>query len=148
MFIRLSVLCGEVGGGGGGGGTKQTNKTKQNPQTHQPILFNCHGTIDSRFFIPLSVTLVVTGDHKVSTKQNLSASFSWIFFSWSRQHLVWRKSDQNRTVCFYFWVRSVELKEIADVLLSIKKTINKQTKTNQTNSSSNNNKTNKQTNKP
>ena len=52
-------------------------------QTFQPTFFIpalLIGTIGFYHFIPLSLTLTLPGGHKVSTKQNLLASFSHTFF--------------------------------------------------------------------
>ena len=53
-------------------------------QTFRPntfILAMLIGTIEFCHFIPLSVTLTLAGGHKVSTEQNLLASFSCILFN-------------------------------------------------------------------
>ena len=44
-----------------------------------PVMFV--GTIDFYHFIPLSMTLILTGGRKVGSKQNLLASFSHTLFS-------------------------------------------------------------------
>ena len=55
-----------------------------NKQPFQTISFipaMLTSTIDLYHFIPLLVTMVLAGDHKVSTKQNLFASFSRTLFN-------------------------------------------------------------------
>ena len=66
--------------------------------------------------IPLLLTLTLPGAKKVSTKQNLLASFSRILLIWSGWNLVWRWSNSSWTSWDYFWVRFVERREIAVVL--------------------------------
>ena len=85
-------------------------------QTVQQIFFTpamLIGTMDFCHFIPLSLTLTLPGGHKVSTKQNLLASFSWPLFIWSG----WRWwSHWSWTSCF--WVRFFETRGITAVLLA------------------------------
>ena len=45
------------------------------------MLIGAIGTIDFYHFVPLSLTLTLAGGHKVSTKQNLLASFSRMLFN-------------------------------------------------------------------
>ena len=59
------------------------SKTLGYTQTVQPVLFipaMLIGSIDFYHFIPLSLTLTLGGGHKISTKQNLLASFSRTLF--------------------------------------------------------------------
>ena len=46
------------------------------------------GTIDCYYFILLSLTMTLPWSHKVSTKQNLLASFSPTFFIWSERNFM------------------------------------------------------------
>ena len=54
-------------------------------------------TINFYHFIPLSLTLTLPGGHKVSTKQNLLASFSRTLFVWSELKLMWWWSNSSWT---------------------------------------------------
>ena len=67
-------------------------------QTVQPDLFMPAmfiGTIDFYHFIPLSLTLNLPWNHKVSMKQNLLASVSPTLFIWSGWNLVWWLSNSS-----------------------------------------------------
>ena len=57
------------------------------------------------------------GGHKVSTKQNLLASFSYTLFNWSGWNLTLCWSSVSQTCWFYFWVRLSETRDkVADLL--------------------------------
>ena len=92
------------------------------------------GTIDFYYFVPFSMTLALSGGHKVSTKQRISSIFSptfelikveldavlklfkkniLILQNWM---LSW--SYSSRTSWYYFWVRFNEKRETAAVLLT------------------------------
>ena len=65
-------------------------------KTFQPKVFipDMHiGTIDFHHFIPLWQILMLTGVHKVSTKQNLLASFFFLSFSFFFFALIRMKFD-------------------------------------------------------
>ena len=76
------------------------------------------GTTDFYHCIPLSLTLILPGGHKVSAKQNLLASFSPTFFSLSGWNVLWWWSNSSRTAWENFWVGFVETREITAVLLT------------------------------
>ena len=59
------------------------------------ILLTLIGTIDFYHFVMLSLTLTLSGDHKVSTKQHLLASFSGTLFIWSGWNLMWWWSSSH-----------------------------------------------------
>ena len=58
------------------------------------------------------------GGHKVSTKQNVLASFYHLFFNWSGWHLIWWWN--SFTSCYYFWTTFVESRETTAALLCSK----------------------------
>ena len=72
----LSGVCASVLHGKNIGHYGQTCQ----PNSFIPAMFV--GTIDSCHFISLSMTLTLAGGHKVSTKQNLFASFSGTLLNW------------------------------------------------------------------
>ena len=59
--------------------------------------------------------------HKISTKQNLLASFSCILFYPSGWNLLWCWSNSSCTFWYCFWVRFKETREITAVLLTTSK---------------------------
>ena len=58
------------------------------------------GTIDFYCFMRLTLTLSLPAGHKVSTKQNLLASFSPTFFIWSGWNIIWY-GDSSWTISDY-----------------------------------------------
>ena len=79
------------------------------------------GTSNFYHFIPLSLTLTLSGCHKVCTKLSLFASFSPTLFSWSGWNLMrwWRNS--GLTSWHYFWVWVIETRETTAVLQNVLK---------------------------
>ena len=73
------------------------------------------GTIDLYHLTPLSLTLTLAGDHKVSAKQNMLASFSHTLCNWSGWDWIWCWSIASWTSWCYFWVRFNETWEIMAV---------------------------------
>ena len=73
----------------------------------------CHiGTIDFYHFIPLSLTLTLAGGRKVSTKQNLLASFSETFFVWCGWNVILWQSNLSWTSWDHFWMRICGSREV------------------------------------
>ena len=96
----------------------------QNMQSVQPNFFipaMLIDTIDCYHFLPLLLTLALPGGHKVSGKQNLLASFSWILFIWSGWNLAQCWSNLSWTSWHYFWLRFDKVREITAVFLTASK---------------------------
>ena len=74
--------------------------------------------IDFYHFMPVSLALTLAGDHKISAKQNLLASFSPALFIWSGWTLMWCWSSSSWTSWDYFWIRFIETRERTAVLLT------------------------------
>ena len=71
----------------------------------------------------LSVILTLAGGHKVSAKQNLSASFSCMLFNWSGWNLMWCWHNSSWRCWYTFLVRLIETKKNPTVLLTAWNTI-------------------------
>ena len=67
-------------------------------------------------FAPLSVTLTLAEDHKISAKENLLVWFSRTLFNWSGRNLICCWSDSSWTSWYYCWVRFMERREMMAVL--------------------------------
>ena len=95
----------------------KTFSTGHYTQTVQP---NCVipamliGTTDFYHFIPLSLTLTLPGDYKISAKQSLLASFFHTFCIWSGWNLMWWWSSSSWASCD-FWLRFTETRGITAV---------------------------------
>ena len=74
--------------------------------------------IDFYHFMSLSLALTLPGDHKISAKENLLASFSPALFIWSGWTLMWCWSSSSWTSWDYFWIRFIETRERTAVLLT------------------------------
>ena len=68
-------------------------------------------------FSPLSMTL--PGNHTVSAKPHILASFPPTLFNWSGSDLAWCWTSLNLTAWSYFGVKSNERMEITAVLLTV-----------------------------
>ena len=91
-------------------------------QNFQPVVLipaMLIGTIDCCHFIPFSLALILPWGHKVSSKQNLLASFSHTLFNWSGLNFIWYWSNSRWTSWYYFWVKFIETREITAVLLTV-----------------------------
>ena len=96
-------------------------------KTVQPNLFIVSmliGTIDFCHLIPLLLTWTLPGGHKISTKQNLLASFSHTLFIWWGWNWMWWWSNSGWTSWDYFWVRFCRTRDTTSVLLIASKNIN------------------------
>ena len=109
LIIRLAILSG------------RNFNIGHYTQTFQPNFFipaMLIGTTDFYHIILLSVTLTLAWGCKVSTKQNLLASFSRTLCNWSGWNLVWCWSSSSwKPWCYYFWLRFTETRERMVVLL-------------------------------
>ena len=79
-----------------------------NTQTVQPNFFipaMLMGTIEFYPFVVISLTLTLPRGHNVSTKQNLSASFSPTLFIWSGWNLMRWWSNPGWTSWCYFCLK-------------------------------------------
>ena len=75
--------------------------------------------IDFDHFILILLTLTMAWGHKVSTKQNLLASFSHTLSIWVGWNVVWWWSNSNWTSCDWLLLSEViESRELSAVLLT------------------------------